>query len=205
MNESTSTRAALLTAARRLFARWGYEGTSIKMITSLARANLGAVTYHYGTKAKLYDEVLRAEGEPLLAGVQRVGACPGRPLDRIDAVVRAFLRHVSEHRDLPALMLHVLSLRRPVPVPIRRVMAGVYRVVTQLVREGQRDGSIVAGDPALLTISILAQPIYVTLARRPLRAVAGLDTGDPAVGARIADHVVSFLRRGLSPSRRRAS
>ncbi len=56
------TKARILDTAEELFMEHGYEGTSIRAITRQARANLGAVTYHFGSKKNLYEEVLRSVG-----------------------------------------------------------------------------------------------------------------------------------------------
>ncbi|NIQ53600.1 MAG: TetR family transcriptional regulator, partial [Gammaproteobacteria bacterium] len=66
MNETgRGTPAALLGAATKLFAEHGYAGTSIRMITRAAGANLAAVTYHFGTKRELYGAVLERAFQPL--------------------------------------------------------------------------------------------------------------------------------------------
>jgi len=49
----------LLDAAENLFAEKGFDGTSIREITSQAKCNLAAVNYHFGGKEKLYSEVFR--------------------------------------------------------------------------------------------------------------------------------------------------
>ena len=49
----------LLDAAEGLFAEKGFDGTSIREITSQAKCNLAAVNYHFGGKEKLYSEVFR--------------------------------------------------------------------------------------------------------------------------------------------------
>ena len=48
------TTQSILEAARELFAERGYDGASIRAITARAGVNLGAVTYHFGTKERLY-------------------------------------------------------------------------------------------------------------------------------------------------------
>ncbi len=58
MNQPTPTRDRILTVARALFAQHGYRGASVRAITKEAGANLGAVTYHFGTKDALYDAVI---------------------------------------------------------------------------------------------------------------------------------------------------
>jgi AcrR family transcriptional regulator len=57
--EATETRGRLLAAAERLFARHGFEATSVRDITSEADCNVAAVNYHFGGKEKLYVETFR--------------------------------------------------------------------------------------------------------------------------------------------------
>ena len=57
MNGDTRTR--LLETAATLFADHGYRGASVRHICDLARANPGAVSYHFGGKNQLYRTVLR--------------------------------------------------------------------------------------------------------------------------------------------------
>jgi AcrR family transcriptional regulator len=200
MNESNPTRTALLAAARVLFARHGYDGTSIKAITSRARANLGAVTYHFDTKERLYHAVLRSIGEPFLERLNIAAEGTEPPVNRVEALVRTFFNHFCENSDMPSLILHELSLSRPVPPPLREIMGRIFRTVTGIVEEGQRDGTIVRGDPTLLAISILSLPAYIMLMRIPLHKVAGLNLQDQKARGRILDHIVLSIRRSLGTS-----
>ena len=198
MNESRDTRQTLITTARKLFARQGYEGTSIKAITSAAHANLGAVTYHFATKYKLYEEVLRSVIGPLLDEVRRATSGDGTPMDRIESGLRAYFEYMHAHPEGPSMMLHELSLNRKIPAPIRESIAPLLALIAGLIQEGQRDGSITAGDPILLTLSTIAQPAYLLIVRRPLREIAGLDMLDRPERERVLDHLVAFVRRGLA-------
>jgi AcrR family transcriptional regulator len=53
------TRRRILEAAGRIFAGQGFDAATIKQITDAAQANVAAVNYHFGSKRKLYLEVLR--------------------------------------------------------------------------------------------------------------------------------------------------
>jgi TetR/AcrR family transcriptional regulator, regulator of cefoperazone and chloramphenicol sensitivity len=53
------TRVRILQAAGPVFAEYGFRAATIKQITDAANANVAAVNYHFGDKAKLYLEVLR--------------------------------------------------------------------------------------------------------------------------------------------------
>jgi AcrR family transcriptional regulator len=84
-----STPKRLLTAARRLFAERGYEGASIRLITARARANLGAVTYHFGSKQQLYYAVLSEFTVSLGDKVVALATAPAPAMDRIATVIEA--------------------------------------------------------------------------------------------------------------------
>ncbi|MFH1516935.1 MAG: TetR/AcrR family transcriptional regulator [Pseudomonadota bacterium] len=197
MNESRDTRQALLASARKLFARSGYDGTSIKAITSAAHANLGAVTYHFGTKDNLYEEVIRSLVGPLLAEVQKAGSVPGAPIDRIEACLRAYFHYMYSHPEGLSIMMHELTLGRKLPAPIRESMGPLLALIGRVVQDGQGDGSIIEGDPRLMTISTIAQAAFLLIVRRPLREIAGIDILDRLECDRVLEHIVAFARRGL--------
>jgi AcrR family transcriptional regulator len=55
---ATDTRQRLIEAAMRLFMERGFAKVTVRDITSAARANLAAVSYHFRDKAGLYEQVL---------------------------------------------------------------------------------------------------------------------------------------------------
>lgn len=61
----TDTRDRILDAAERLFSERGYDGVSIRDITQLAGAGLALMTYHFGTKDRLFECVLERRAEVL--------------------------------------------------------------------------------------------------------------------------------------------
>lgn len=61
----TTSLEGLLDAAEQLFARQGFEATSVREITTAAESHLSAVNYHFGSKEKLVVAVLRRAIQPL--------------------------------------------------------------------------------------------------------------------------------------------
>ena len=66
-----SRRDRILDAAEDLFSRRGYHGVSIRDITQRAGVQLALVSYHFGSKEKLYREVIRRRGVQHAAGMQQ--------------------------------------------------------------------------------------------------------------------------------------
>ena len=73
----------LLDTAERLFGEQGYDGVGMRELAAEARVNLGAATYHFGSKRALYLETFLRRFRPINADRLRLlkaaqGAC--RPL-----------------------------------------------------------------------------------------------------------------------------
>jgi len=91
---NSDTRSRLLETAATLFADHGYRGASVRHICDLARANPGAVSYHFGGKKQLYRVVLRKAAAALteLKVIEDASGEDTPPLEISDAVDRILCR-----------------------------------------------------------------------------------------------------------------
>ncbi|MGD8699271.1 MAG: TetR/AcrR family transcriptional regulator [Gemmatimonadales bacterium] len=192
------TAAALLSAGRDLFAQHGFDGASVRAITAKADANLGAITYHFGSKSALYEAVLRSVMVPLRQRIAAAASEPGKSLQRVEAMVRALFDYLYENPDGPQLMMQQLVSTRPLPEPVLQTMQANVNELAVVIAEGQADGSIRAGDPQLMALSIGAQPIWLALARRALQAGIAVDQDRPETREQLVESVVRFVRAGLA-------
>jgi AcrR family transcriptional regulator len=94
------TRERILNHAEDLFARNGYDGTSLRDVARAAQLQTAAIGYHYPTKEELFDTVIRRRAAVMTEWRQRVlqqmrarqGAVP-IPLDEL---VRAYVQPFYE-------------------------------------------------------------------------------------------------------------
>lgn len=98
--EPLQTRERLLHAAEHFYAEQGFEGTSLRDLTSSAGANLAAVNYHFGSKKALLMEMCRVRIVPInqerqerLAKAREAAAPAPIPLREI---FEAFLRPLAK-------------------------------------------------------------------------------------------------------------
>jgi AcrR family transcriptional regulator len=187
----------LLAAAKQIFAERGFDGSSVRDITAEAGANLGAVTYHFGSKEALYHAVLERALLPFRTKLAETAATPGTPLDRTEAVLRAVFQHLADHPDIPKFIVRQLAAGGEIPAVIRTTMQANIGLMAQLIREGQSDGTIRDGDPQLMALSVGGQPIFLALVGHALRQAVSLDPDDPATREALTESVVRFVRRGL--------
>jgi AcrR family transcriptional regulator len=196
LSRNADTAGRLRAAARRIFARRGYEGASVRGITREAHVNLGAVTYHFGSKGRLYEAVVDSALAPLRDRVAAAAADSGPPLERIEGIVRAFFAHLSENPDMPHFLLQqVTSGREPID-PVQRTFQYVIGTLSTVLREGQEEGTILESDLLPTVIGIIALPVHLTLVGQLLSRAEAFPGGVPA--DRAEEHAVQFVRRALS-------
>ena len=101
--ESGSKRK-LLDAAEQLFADRGFEAVSVRDITQLAKTNVAAVNYHFGSRDSLLTLVMIRYMSPVneerlvrLDAAERKGSGKVAPLEEIiDALVRPLVSQVRK-------------------------------------------------------------------------------------------------------------
>lgn len=94
--EDQETVTRLLDAAERLFGESGCDGVGMRLLAEEAKVNLGAATYHFGTKEALYVETFMRRFRPtnaerlelLKAAEAKAG---GKPM-RVEVIVECMLR-----------------------------------------------------------------------------------------------------------------
>lgn len=94
-----STQEQFLDAAEMLFARHGFEGTSIRAIAEEAGVNLGTLHYYWGSKKALFHAVLERRLRPVMEErLRRFDECLMRSENGVPDV-----REVLEAAISPAL------------------------------------------------------------------------------------------------------
>jgi AcrR family transcriptional regulator len=199
MNERPETTAdTLIQAARRLFAQHGYDGASVRAITAEAGANLGAITYHFGSKRELYDRVVGSVVAPLAERIVAVTKGPEPVLDRVEAVVQTYFAHLTANPDMPRLMMQELVLGGIPSAAVGAPLSRVHGALKALIQEGQSAGEIRAGEAGLLAIFIISIPVHLALVQVPLRAFTGLDLQQTKMRDQAIVHATRFVRAGLA-------
>jgi AcrR family transcriptional regulator len=197
MIKTADTKTELLGAARQLFAEKGFRGTTVRAIANRAGANIAAVTYHFGSKEKLYHAVLEAATAPVRERLAKTVNLPDPPLDQLENHIRATFAFIHENPDLPRLIFQQLVQGGPLPPPGRETLKLNLDRVVWFIEQGQADGSIGSGEARLMALSIVGQPLLLAIYRDALRETMAVDQDDPAVRAKLVDTVVGFIRSAL--------
>ncbi len=199
MNHHDATPERLLAAARKLFAEKGFDRASVRAITRSAHANLGAVTYHFGSKDRLRDEVLTRMVAGLADRLQAVAALPLTATERLRRIVQAIFAHGAEHPDAPRLLMRFLVHEGRMPAPVlerQRLMLGAVVHVSQ---SGTAAGEFRAANPLLAAFSVVSQCMWFHLIRGVAAQVTHTPLDTPEGAAAMSGHIADVMLRALAP------
>ena len=100
MMETPKSKDVILDVAERLFARKGYEGTSMRSIAEEAHVAQGLIHYHWKTKEQLFESIVERRSSEINQARERMlsscfrYAAAGRP--SLEQIVESFVRPAIE-------------------------------------------------------------------------------------------------------------
>ncbi|MFN3721346.1 MAG: TetR/AcrR family transcriptional regulator [Rhizobium rhizophilum] len=155
-SRSRQTREQILGAARELFARQGYEPTSIDQIASAAKVAKSSVFAHFGDKANLLAALGLAEIEKLAeAGKAEIARTDDRPLgERLRALLWPWLLYFCREHAFAGLYLSQSALTRG---PHTEAFLDLCRVLEDQIAELFRSPS--QGPPSAERALLLARGV----------------------------------------------
>lgn len=147
IDESPNINSAdkILEAATKLFAMDSFAAVSIKQISVASGVNSALISYYFGGKKNLYQEVLYTEAEKFLKLQDKIRQQPGSPLTKL----RTYVDGIAEMQQQNPYNIHLIyrELMTPQPMFENYVRSKLYRIhqfMTELVEEAIACGEIVA-------------------------------------------------------------
>jgi AcrR family transcriptional regulator len=107
---TTDTRTRFLEVARRHFAEKGFDGTSIAAIAEETGLTKQALLHHFGSKQKIYGEVLQQISGSIMDELSRLVDAKKDPYEALEAVlVEHIAGQLNESESTRVLMRELLD------------------------------------------------------------------------------------------------
>ena len=165
-----STRQALFAAAAREFALHGFEGASVDRIAAAARLNKAMIYYHFGSKARLYAEILHDMFSAVGARVRAVAASSASPEEKVRQFVEAIAAEAEARPHFPPIWFREIADEgRHFGDDTAHEVASIVGTLGRMIDEGVRAGIFVPA-PHVLVHAGLIGPLLLFFASTPLRA-----------------------------------
>lgn len=213
--KKTGTKEVLLCAAEELFSQKGYAAVSTRELAQKAGVNLGAIQYHFGSKADLFVETIRrimSRGEDTC----EIGTFVFQAKNRAEAAIelfffiRAFLQETCHPTGPDACrMMHreVLGATSENEEIFEALVSSVveefFRPVDSSLLElvGFLKPTASQEERVLILHSIYGQCMYYATDRPFIVGLRGLDYASEPLLSQVCAHITTFTLGGCDFSK----
>jgi AcrR family transcriptional regulator len=185
-------RAEVLETAARMFAEKGYEATTSQDIGNELGMLRGSIYYYFESKEMLLFELIEQVWVGALAYLEEILASDADPAAKLDQLIRRHILYLADNTVNASLFLHETRSLSPEHGAVVAAQELRYqRAVTQLVKDGQRQGLIRPDlDPKLVMFQVLGAVNWI---------YRWYQTGKRVSAARVADQFARSILGGLLP------
>lgn len=151
----SATRAAVETAAVRVFAHRGFAATNMRQIAVEAGISTGSIYRHYASKEELFDELIDQASRGLEAVAVQLST-EGDPLSMIRSFTEVYVADLAANNGAAEFYMVInqgFSTDTPEGTAARlaATQGTLWRAFALLIGRGQAAGQITAGDPTRMT------------------------------------------------------
>ena len=139
--KKSETRDKILAVAETLFAERGFDGVSVRDITGEAGVNLSSLTYHFGTKERLFAEMITVKSEPLVKMGRLIVNSAKTPPEKLTALLESYAMHILHDEPVLKVLFSEMVLGgHRLPKSTTETVTLRNRMFIQVVKQGIKMG-----------------------------------------------------------------
>ncbi len=194
-------REQILAAAEILFSEHGYEGTSVRTLAQLARVNVAMINYYFGSKEKLFAELVEYRASFLREKLQGLNKDVENPVARIEMVIDLIVDKIFSNPRFHRLVHREITLQQR--SEMNATIVGIFmknmEEVRKMINDGIRKKVFRNVDVDLLISSIFCTTSQAAHGNLFCSRLLGMQTGksakeDEQLKKRVKAYLNDFLR-----------
>ena len=137
-SEHTDKKEQILTVAEKLFSEQDFDAVSVRDIAKEANVNIAMISYYFGSKEKLFEEIIIRRIESSMA-ILRGKITPGMTgYEKMQAVIDYYIDKLIGNRNVHRMINRELSSsNRP---HLRELIMGKMRANREFIKAIMEDG-----------------------------------------------------------------
>jgi len=205
IRDAERTKAAILDAATREFARHGLAGARVDRIAEQAHANKRMLYYYFRDKEALFGAVLEGAYARIRSAEQALSLLDLEPASGVARLVSFTWAYYLDHPEFMTL-LNSENLHRAKHIKgshrVRELNSPLIATLRVLLDRGRKAGVFRTGvDPLQLYISIAALSYFYMSNNHTLSAIFARDLGSAAAQRARLRHMTEVILGFLRPPR----
>ncbi len=189
-----TTKERIERVATRLFALYGFDGTSIRRIVGEARVTKPVLYYYFKDKRSLYLSLLEEAVAPLCDEVERIADGEGPPVKQMKGIIVAFLQFYRERPSEFQLLHQAVERReREVQLIAQKYFRRIFLSISRVLDEGVDRKIFRSLHVSQTTFSVIAILVYYLTRAHVIDEVLGQKNASEDLMETLSQHVLGLL------------
>ncbi|MNN20859.1 putative HTH-type transcriptional regulator YttP [compost metagenome] len=190
----TDVKTRILLSAKRLFAKQGYEGTSVRQICEEANANIALISYHFGGKEKVFEAIFEHFYPGNEQAINQYEDQLKDPVEGLALIVREIIAFTINDKELSDIVQQELTLQSPRMATVQAFLAPVWFKVRDLLKRGKEEGVFHFDSHTTAFLTVMG----VALSHKKFSSVnVWLKDNDAVIPDSYPDQAARFVLQGL--------
>lgn len=148
------TKRKIFETSMKLFAKKGYDATSIEDITAEVGVAKGTLYYHFTSKEEIFNFLVE-EGMKLLKNSIDIKTSKlSNTIDKLRAVILIQIKIISKYEDFMNIVLSQIWGNEPRNIMCKKYVMEYIKTIEQIIEEGMNKDEIIKGDKQILASGI---------------------------------------------------
>ena len=144
------TKRKIFETSMELFAKKGYEATSIEEITSVVGVAKGTLYYHFSTKEEIFYFLVEEGMKLLKNSIDIKTSNLENSIDKLKAIILIQIKVIKKYENFTSILLSQIWGQEPRNKKCREYVFEYISMIEDIIKEGIRKQELVDGDSSVI-------------------------------------------------------
>ncbi|KAA9340182.1 TetR/AcrR family transcriptional regulator [Adhaeribacter soli] len=199
-------REHILEIAEGLFAEYGYEGASTRMLAKEAGVNVAMISYYFGSKEKLFEALVEKRTSFAREQIASLSREEQDPWQKLNAVIDLNVDRILSDQQFYRILYREVSLqqRSQLGANLVAILMKNVKGLIALIQAGIKAKAFRPVDPELTVATLIGTIFHTTMTTALAHLLLngnpdGSSVTDEKFAQRLKDHLKDLLQAHLRP------
>lgn len=144
------TKRKIFETSMDLFAKKGYEATSIEEITSIVGVAKGTLYYHFASKEEIFNFLVEEGMKLLKNSIDIKTSKVENSLDKLKAITLIQIKIIVKYENFISMLLSQIWGQEPRNKKCRAYVFEYISMIEAIIQEGMEKGELILGDSSVI-------------------------------------------------------
>lgn len=144
------TKRKIFETSMDLFAKKGYEATSIEEITSVVGVAKGTLYYHFSSKEEIFYFLIEEGMKLLKNSIDIKTSKMENSLDKLKAIVLIQIKIIVKYENFISMLLSQIWGQEPRNKKCREYVFEYINMIEDIIKEGIKKEELISGDSSVI-------------------------------------------------------